>query len=252
MGVIAVYSSKGGVGKTTLAVDLAWRSALHGGHRTLLWDLDVQGGAAFLLGKEPVKRERAAGLFQREGKPDRLIEPTAYEGLFLLQADASLRQLPMQLARLDKRKRLASLCADLGADYARIVLDCPPMQNEVSDQILAAADLLIVPLPPSPLAARALDLLRGDLERHGKRHPPILPVLSLYDGRRKAHRMAREGAMAPYPVIPAASPIEQTAFRRMPVGVFAPWSDAARALDRVWRETERKLEEVTGRGKAKR
>ena len=43
MAVIAVYSSKGGVGKTTLSVDLAWRSAMLGGHRTLLWDLDVQG-----------------------------------------------------------------------------------------------------------------------------------------------------------------------------------------------------------------
>jgi cellulose biosynthesis protein BcsQ len=67
MAVIAVYSSKGGVGKTTLAVDLAWRSAALGGHRTLLWDLDVQGGAGFLLGMDEVSRMRAASLFQREG-----------------------------------------------------------------------------------------------------------------------------------------------------------------------------------------
>ena len=52
MGIIAISSMKGGVGKTTLAADLAWRSAVLGGHRTLLWDLDPQGGAGFLLGHD--------------------------------------------------------------------------------------------------------------------------------------------------------------------------------------------------------
>jgi chromosome partitioning protein len=49
MATIAVYSSKGGVGKTTLAVNLAWASATLSSRRTLLWDLDAQGGASFIL-----------------------------------------------------------------------------------------------------------------------------------------------------------------------------------------------------------
>ena len=52
MAVIGVYSAKGGVGKTTIAVDLAWRSAVHGNRQTLLWDLDSQGGSAYLLGSQ--------------------------------------------------------------------------------------------------------------------------------------------------------------------------------------------------------
>ena len=145
MSVIAVYSSKGGVGKTTIAVDLAWRCAVLGGYKTLLWDLDVQGGAGFLLDQPAETRQRAASLFQREGRPEQLIAPTKYPGLSLLSADDSLRALPLQLARLGQRKRLHFLTHTLKREFPRIVLDCPPMQNEVSEQILAAADVLIVP-----------------------------------------------------------------------------------------------------------
>ncbi len=241
MAVIAVYSAKGGVGKSTIAVDIAWRCAVQGGHSTLLWDLDVQGGAGYLLGLDAVPRMRAASLFQREGKPEQLISPTVHPGLSLLSADDSLRSLPLHLARLGQRKRLASMTLALRQDFPRIVLDCPPMQNELSDQILAAADVVIVPLPASPLSARALGLLRRDLAAFTGRHPPLLPVLSMYDPRRKAHRAAREGAMAPYPVIPQASQIEQVAFRRAPIGTFAPSSEPAQALERLWRAIELKL-----------
>ena len=241
MAVIAIYSSKGGVGKTTIAVDLAWRSAIAGGYRTLLWDLDVQGGSGYLLGRDVDTRTRAASVFQREGRPLDLVVPTAYANLSLLNADDSLRALPLHLARLGQRKRLAGLTRTMQQHYHRIVLDCPPMQNELSDQILAAADVVIVPLPASPLSARALDLLRRDLARDSGRHPPILPVLSMYDSRRKAHREVREGAMARYPVVPASSHIEQVAFRRAPVSTFAPWSEGARSLDLLWRTIEARL-----------
>lgn len=241
MSVIAIYSPKGGVGKSTIAVDLAWRAATYGGLRTLLWDLDVQGGASYLLGHDEDVRLRAAHVFQREGRPQTIAAATAHERLFLLNADESLRNLPVQLARIGQRRRLAQLTLALRRDYDRVVLDCPPMQNEVSDQVIAAADVLIVPLPPSPLSARALDLLRRDLTRNHTRHPPILPVLSLYDSRRKLHRMAREGRMAPFPAIPNCTELEKVAVNRAPIDSFARWSDGAQALDRLWRAIEDKL-----------
>ena len=241
MAVIAVYSMKGGVGKTTLAVDLAWRFASAGGRNTLLWDLDPQAGAGFLLGFDPVPHARAAAVFQRDGKPRQLIERTAYDRLSLLPGDDSLRHLPGQLARLGQRKRLAIMTSLLKAEYDRIVLDCPAGLSEVSDQVINAADLLIVPLPPSPLSARALDMLRRELVRNHRRHPPILPVLSLYNSRRPLHRSVREGVAAAWPVVPFAAQLEQVAVQRAPLGTFAPNGDPARALGKLWTGIEAKL-----------
>lgn len=243
MAVIAIYSMKGGVGKTTLAVDLAWRFAALGGRDTLLWDLDPQGGAGFLLGQNPAPGARAAAVFQRDGKPRQLIERTPYQRLSLLPADESLRHLPGQLAWLGQRRRLATLAGYLKGDFQRIVLDCPAGINEVSDQVIAAADLLIVPLPPSPLSSRALDMLRTELARNHHRHPPLLPVLSLYNARRPLHRAMRQGQAANWPIVPHAAQLEQVAVQRAPLGTFAPHSDAARALQRLYSGIEAKLAE---------
>ena len=240
MAVIAVYSVKGGVGKTTIAVDLAWRAAQVSGHRTLLWDLDPLGGAGFLLGQPERRAERAASVFQRDGRPRDLITPTQYPRLSLLQADPSLRSLDSIFERIGKRRRLARLTEELTRRYERIVLDCPPVLNELSAQVIRAAALIIVPLPPSPLARRALDAIRTELVRAHQHHPPILPVFSMVDRRRRLHREAL-AEMPDWPVIPMASRIEQMAERRAPIGAFAPNDGPARAFALLWAAVERKL-----------
>jgi len=239
--VIAVYSLKGGVGKTTMAVDLAWRLAAHSSHETLLWDLDPQNGAGYLLGFDDSYRHRAASVCQRQGKPPDLGEPTRYPGLSLVPADESLRTLPSQLARLGQRRRLQTLTTFLKNRFDRIVLDCPAGMSELTEQVLHAADLMIVPLPASPLAGRALEQLRRYLAKTHQRHPPILPVLSMYDRRRERHREVRQGPAAGWPVVPHAVQLELTAFNRAPLGTFAAGSQTDRALDRLWQGIEAKL-----------
>lgn len=240
--VIAIASVKGGVGKTTLAADLAWRCAAQGGHRTLLWDLDPQGGAGFLLGHDEPAVARAVGMFQREGRPRQMVEPTRHPGLSLLPADPSLRNLPIQLARLGPR-RVAQVSSLLRADFDRIVMDCPAGYNELTEQVIAAADLVIVPLPPSPLSARSLDQLRRELLRTHHRHPPILPVLSMYNSRRPLHREVARGSALGWPTIPYSAQLEQSAVHREPLGSFAPKSEAARYLGRLWSGIEAKIGE---------
>lgn len=239
--VIGVWSVKGGVGKTTLAVDLAWRSAMLSGHHTVVWDLDPQSGCAFLLGHDTARPPRATSLFHRDARPEDLLVPTRWPGLMLLPADDSLYRLSGALARIGNNRRLAQITTRLQHKFQRIVLDCPPVLNEVSDQVIAAADLLIVPLPPSPLSARALDTMRRELVRNHQRHPPILPVLSMYDARRRLHRDVHCGAAAGWPVVPMASAIEQSAVRRMPVGAFAGWSEPSERLQMLWDAIEAKL-----------
>lgn len=240
MAVIAVYSMKGGVGKTTMAVDLAWRFSQRGGNETLLMDLDPQGGSGFLLGHEERKIQRAVSAFHHVRAPRDLIEPTRFDRLSLIGADQSLRDLPAHLARIGSKKRLAQMLSFMRGEYPRIVLDCPPMINEVSEQIMEAADLIVVPLPASPLAARAFGFIRQELaKRPGS--PPLLPVLSMYDKRRKLHRWVRENAAANWPVIPQSSYIEQVAVRREPIAAFANWSPASQGFDQLHQALEAKL-----------
>ena len=243
MAVIGVYSAKGGVGKTTLAVDLAWRFAHYGKSRTLLWDLDPQGGSAFLLGAEERRIPRAASVFQRDGRPRDLIEPTPYRQLNLLKSDDSLRTLSVALARIGHKRRLAQLSATLSSEYDRIVLDCPPVINEVSEQVINAADVLIVPLRASPLALRTLEAVRRELALLHGRHPPILPVLSMYNAQRPNQRATRENEARSWPVIPMANQVEQAAWSRQPVGACAEGTRADRALHRLWSGIEAKLAE---------
>lgn len=240
MASIAVYSVKGGVGKTTFAVNLAWCAANISRRETLLWDLDASNGSGFLLGVDPKKKRTAQSVFDLERTPTKLIQKTDYDNLHLLPADESIRTLDRQLDRIGKKKRLSKIVEGLRKDYDRVIFDCPPVLNEVSGQVMRAADLVIVPLPPSPLSTRALEQVVEEVKGAGKRHPPILPVMSMVDMRRNLHKEARL-TNPKWPVVPLASAIEQCAVERKPVGAFEPRSPAARAFAQLWTAIERKL-----------
>jgi len=240
MAVIAVYSVKGGVGKTTIAANLAWCSAVVSCRRTLLWDLDASGGAGFLFGVDPRRKHVAGTVFAKDADSIELIRKTDIPKLDLFPADESLRDLDNLLARLGQKRRLAKLTEEQARRYERIILDCPPVLNEISAQVIRAADCVVVPLPPSPLSTRAFDHVVNEIHAHAKDHPPILPVLSMVDARRTLHRQARE-EHPDWPVIPLASAVEQCAVRQQPLGAFAPNSPAAKGFGQLWTAIERQL-----------
>ncbi|WP_085810671.1 ParA family protein [Sphingomonas sp. TZW2008] len=237
---IAVYSLKGGVGKTTLAVNLAWAAATLSARRTLLWDLDGQAAATWILGHDAGGREAGAAI-RREVEAKRLVRPTAFERLDLLPADASLRELDVAFHTLDKKKRLARLVDDLAGDYDRIVIDCPPGLTDTSDQIMRAADLVVVPVIPSALSRRALDTITAHVQKKKGPKVTLAPVFSMVDRRRLLHREAL--AQHPdWPAIPMASAFEAMTERRAPLGGFASrTSPGVEAIAALWRRVENAL-----------
>ena len=213
--IIAVFSAKGGVGKTTLAVNLAWASATISKRRTLIWDLDAQAAATYILGQDPSNVAKAERSIIRESDPARLVRPTAIDRLDLLPADASLRGLEHSFHDLGKRKRLAKVSEHLTGDYDWIIIDCPPGMTDTSDQILRASDLAVVPVIPAALSRRALDEIKQHVAQ--KKGPKVLlaPVFSMVDRRRALHRAAL-ASQPGWPVIPMASAYERMSEERAP------------------------------------
>jgi chromosome partitioning protein len=237
---IGVYSLKGGVGKTTLAVSLAWAAATRSARRTLLWDVDPQAAASFLLGAGPAGRQEAQAVFAKDLDPARLVRHTPIERLDLLPADASLRGLDRFLFGLGKKKRLLKLIDEVGRAYDRVVLDAPPGLTETSEQVLRAADLIIVPVIPSPLSQRALAEIVAHLDRNGGRRGPVLPVYNMVDRRRSLHRVAL-AANPDWPAIPMASAFEAMSAATGGVARLPAGSVAAQALFALWAGVEKKL-----------
>ena len=229
--VVALYNIKGGVGKTSAAVNLAWLAASQGA-RTLLWDLDPQGAATFLLRIKPKVKGGARKLVG--GKTDaasQLRAPTT--------SCSTCCRPTSPIANGSRARRgeapdegLARVLAPLASDYEFIFLDCPPAISLASESVFGAADVLLVPLIPSPLSLRTFDQLREFVTTEVAKPPGIFAFFSMADGRKRLHRevieeltAANDGVLST--VIPAASDVERMALHRRVLAQTAPRGRAA-------------------------
>lgn len=241
MKIIASYNLKGGVGKTTAAVNLAYLSAAEG-RRTLLWDLDPQAAATFLFRIKP--RVKGGGQQLVRGSRPMLdaVKATDFEGLDLLPADFTYRHMDIDLNDRPKPQRtLRRLLAPLSADYDVVILDTPPSLSLVSENVLRASDLVLIPLIPTVLSVRTFDQLADFVAELDGAKPVLRGYFSMLDRRRKLHReildtLPTERSQMSSIAIPSASAVEQMAVRRSPVVAFAPQSPAALAFKELWRE----------------
>ena len=240
MKTLATYNIKGGVGKTAAAVNLAYLAA-RGGRRTLLWDLDPQGAASYLLRVRPRVKGGGKALISGKKALDQAAKPTEFDRLDLVPADLTYRNLDLVLDAAKKStQRIARLLDPLEDDYDLAILDCPPGISLASENVLHAADVLLVPLIPTTLSVRTLEQLTefaAELE-----YPPALfPFFTMVDGRKRLHRevvdrLRAERKDLATSVIPALSVVEQMAVHRAPLPVFAPRSRVTRSYESLWEE----------------
>ena len=241
MRVYASYNIKGGVGKTTTAVNLAYLSAREGA-RTLLWDLDPQAAATFLFRVRPRVKGGSHALVTRKRPIEEALKATDFENLDLLPADFSYRNMDLDLDDTKKRtRRLGQLLATVADDYDVVFLDCPPSVSLVSENVLHASDVLLVPLIPATLSLRTFDQLTRFVADSEGRRPEVVAFFSMADRRKRLHReviatISRDQARVAVTVIPALSIIEQMAELRAPVPAFAPTSVATQCYEQLWAE----------------
>jgi chromosome partitioning protein len=250
MTVVAIYNMKGGVGKTTAAVNLSYLAA-DAGYRTLLWDLDPQAASSFAFRIRP----KVAGFGRKSVENGRAfadaVKATDYFNLDVLPADFAYRKLDRLLSDLDKpRRALTMALRTIGRDYDVVFLDCPAGFSLLTEAAFAAADTVLVPTIPTILSLRTLARLIKWAARSDSTSQ-VSAFFSMVDSRKALHRRTYEWSSEHAEVflataIPYASVVEQMAVRRMPLPVFAAREPASAAFARIWSEVRSQFERPPG------
>lgn len=241
MKVVALYNFKGGVGKTSSCVNLAYEASLQR-EVSLIWDLDPQGASTFYLDKKAKIKGGLEKLFSRETPVEKNIRKTAFEDLDMIPADLSFRNIEQKLEGMKKSKgRINKILKQIDRDYSRVFLDCPPRLTVFSENIFKAADMVLVPIIPSALSERAWEQVVVFIEQEGYDIKKFRPFFSMVDLRRKLHKETMISFRKSYPrtlltAIPYAAEMEQMGVKQQPIQAIASRSRSAVAFHALWTE----------------
>jgi len=192
MKIIAIANQKGGVGKTTTAVNLGCALAEEG-LRLLLIDLDPQGNATSSLGMQELEGESLYEPLLGEVSIAERVLPTRLPGMFIVPADLDLAGAEVEIARMDDHlTRLKTTLAPLRRDetFDFVLLDCPPSLGILMTNALAAADQLLTPIQCEYLALEGLVKIDRVIEqvRNSGGNDHLQPgeiVMTMFDSRTK-------------------------------------------------------------------
>ena len=195
MKVWAVANQKGGVGKTTTAVNLAGH-LVNQGQRVLLVDMDPHGSMTSYFGQDPDMLEKSIYLLFQAGAQDlpqtarSVLMPTAVNGLSLLPASTAMATIDRQLgAQKGKGLVLKQALQSLADDFDHVMIDCPPLLGILMVNALAACEHLILPVQTEFLALKGLERMMHTLDMIIKSRKGDLDytiVATMYDKRTRA------------------------------------------------------------------
>jgi cellulose biosynthesis protein BcsQ len=251
MRIVAVYNMKGGVGKTTTAVNLSYLAAASG-QRTLLWDLDPQAASSFAFRVRPGVAGFGRKSFGNARVLAAAIKETDFRDLDLLPADFAYRKIERYLDSDHKPGRvIGSLLDALGQDYDLVFLDCPAGFSLLTEGIFAAADTILVPTIPTVLSLRMAARMIQWADRSDAQ-ATLAAFFSMVDLRKALHRRAsewsaRHSGLFLSEQVPYASVVEQMAVRRLPLAEFAPREPATKAFAAIWTEIQATLDQDGGK-----
>jgi chromosome partitioning protein len=245
MYVTAIYSIKGGVGKTATAVNLAALASFKG-EKTLLIDLDPQASSTFYLKVKPKIRTTVKKLLKGKSSVQDQIKATDYVHLDILPSTFGFRNLEQLLEKMKRPgERIREMLEPLGTIYQWIFIDCPPGMTRLAEAIFNASDLILVPVVPTTLSVRTYHELRDFIADHPLRPGSrVAGFFSMVERRKNMHREILNDwdfkkELFCNTSIPYLSDVERMGIYRKPVVAFKPGSDASAAFAGLWAEIKK-------------
>ena len=249
--IVALANQKGGVGKSTTAINLAAALAFQG-QRVLVVDLDPQGNATSGLGIDRGSVTHSVyDVLLKDIPIEDAIEPTSVKNLFLVPATIDLAGAEIELVpAMSREGRLKTALAPIASDFRVIFIDCPPSLGLLTVNALTAADEVLIPIQCEYYALEGLSQLLGNVDLVRRQLNPSLRVegvvLTMYDGRTNlardvAAQVRQHFAEDTYrTIIPRSVRISEAPSYGEPIEAFDPMTRGAIAYRELGREFRRR------------